>query len=175
MAKSDNQVYLIALGSNRRHGLIGAPEKILEHAFAALEMDDVNIFSQSRVMTSRPIGPSRRLFANACALLTTSLQPTEMIIKLKQVEQHFGRQYVGQKWRDRVLDLDIILWSGGIWVSSYPALSIPHPSWKNRSFVLNPAAEVAAKWRDPITGLTIAHLLCRHNSPKRVDQAGKQL
>ncbi|RYD41366.1 MAG: 2-amino-4-hydroxy-6-hydroxymethyldihydropteridine diphosphokinase, partial [Verrucomicrobiaceae bacterium] len=58
-----------------------------------------------------------------------------------------------------VLDLDIVLWSGGIWVS--PGLAIPHPAFRERGFVLSPAMDVAADWRDPVTGLKVRHLFAR--------------
>ncbi len=162
-------LYLIALGSNRRHSQIGSPAKILAQAIAALEMDDISVFSQSRQISSKPIGPSLRLFANSVAIISTILAPDRLLDRLQQIEAHFGRRNQGQSWRDRVLDLDIIFWSGGIWSSEKPSLAIPHPAAKNRHFVLHPAAEIAADWRDPVSGLSIAQLLYRFNHSKRVD------
>jgi 2-amino-4-hydroxy-6-hydroxymethyldihydropteridine diphosphokinase len=162
-------LYLIALGSNRRHSQIGSPSQILSHAIAALEMDDISVFSQSRQISSKPIGPSSRLFANAAAIISTILPPDQLLIRLQQIEAHFGRRNRGQIWGERVLDLDIIFWSGGIWSSANPSLAIPHPAAKNRHFVLHPAAEIAADWCDPVSGSSIAQLLYRFNHSKRVD------
>lgn len=167
-------LYLIALGSNQRHPLLGKPADILEHAIAALEMQDLDIFSQSKITTSRPIGPSQRNFANSAALISTKLNPDELLTRLQQVERHFGRRSFGQRWRERVLDLDIILWTGGIWISDHPALTVPHPSWQTRRFVLQPAAEIAPHMRDPITGLNVMQLLYQFNRPKRVDRGSKR-
>ncbi len=171
---SSENLYLIALGSNRRHAAIGSPAKIIEHAVAALEMPGISVFAQSPSIASRPVGPSQRNFANAAVIIASSLGPDQVLRHLKQIETHFGRCLRGQPWRDRVLDLDIILWSGGIWSSDKPALAIPHESWKNRHFVLYPAAQIAPDWRDPISGLSVAQLLNRFNRSKRVDQYGKQ-
>ena len=58
-----------------------------------------------------------------------------------------------------MLDLDIILWSGGIWKGA--ELHIPHPEYRQRSFVLGPANAIAPEWCDPTTGLSIAQLNAR--------------
>lgn len=38
-------------------------------------------------------------------------------------------------------------------------LTVPHPRFRERLFVLIPLAEVAAAWRDPVTGRTVQELL----------------
>jgi 2-amino-4-hydroxy-6-hydroxymethyldihydropteridine diphosphokinase len=63
-----------------------------------------------------------------------------------------------------VLDLDIILWSGGAWPGPGPI--IPHPAFRKRDFVLQPLAEIAPAWRDPITGLSIRQLYVRLTAPR---------
>lgn len=162
-------LYLVSLGSNQRHALLGSPAAILEQAFAALEMEDVSVFAVSRILTSRPIGPSQRQFANAAAILLSPIAPDDLLVRLKTLEAHFGRRAVGQKWRARVLDLDIILWSGGIWSSDSPPLAIPHPLLQSRAFVLQPASEIAPDWRDPVSGLRIRQLFSQLIRPKPLD------
>ena len=58
-----------------------------------------------------------------------------------------------------MIDLDIILWSGGSW--GEPALTVPHRLFRGREFVLAPLARVAADWRDPVTGLSVRQLAAR--------------
>lgn len=81
-----------------------------------------------------------------------------MLKTLKRLERAHGRR-PSRRWGDRVLDLDIVAWSGGIWASS--ALVIPHPAFRNRRFVLAPLCDIAPRWRDPVTLLTVRHLLAR--------------
>jgi len=42
-----------------------------------------------------------------------------------------------------------------------PALTIPHPRFRDRAFVLAPLAEIAPGMMDPETGLTVEALLRR--------------
>lgn len=109
------------------------------------------------------------MFANAAAIIASPLDPPALLIRLHEIEAHFGRERRGQKWRARVLDLDIILWSGGIWADDRPALHIPHLAMRSRGFVITPAAMIAPYWRDPVTGLTIRQLQSRLTRPKPLD------
>ena len=84
------------------------------------------------------------------------ISETDLLITLKAIERKFGRRAGGQRWSARVLDLDIVLWSGGAWSSRN--LTIPHPQFRRRGFVLAPAQDIAAQWRDPRTGLTLRQL-----------------
>ena len=148
--------YAIALGSNRRHGRHGAPAGVVRAAAEALrdlgDLEDV-----SSIVATPALGPAGRGFANAVALLTTSVAPDDLLDALKAIERDFGRRS-GRRWGPRVLDLDIILWSEGAWAGGP---TIPHPSFRERLFVLAPLAEVAPLWRDPLSGLTVRQLLHR--------------
>ena len=157
--------YLIALGSNRRHVRHGAPRDVLAKALRRLGRHDVKVEAVSRTISSAPIGPSQRRFANAVALVETERAPDAMLALCKRIERKFGRRR-GRRWGSRVIDLDIILWSGGIWTSQTPSLAIPHPGFRGRDFVLGPAAAIARDWRDPLTGLTIGQLHARLRRPR---------
>ncbi len=151
--------YLIALGSNVRHMRHGAPRQVIEAALAALAEQDIRVECRSRVIASLPIGPSQREYANAAAVVSAPFDPPEMLTCLKAIEADFGRRRGGRRWGARVLDLDVILWDGGIWAS--PGLVVPHPAFRERDFVLRPAAQIAPDWRDPFTGLCVRHLVTR--------------
>ncbi len=151
--------YLIALGSNQRHHHHGAPRKVLRAALQALEREGIGCKAASPVIASAPIGPSRRCYANGAAVVHSKLAPDRLLERLKMIEVRFGRRRGGQRWAARVLDLDIVLWNGGAWSSL--GLTIPHVNFRKRRFVLQPAAVIAPRWRDPITGLTMRQLQFR--------------
>jgi 2-amino-4-hydroxy-6-hydroxymethyldihydropteridine diphosphokinase len=153
--------YAIALGSNRR-GRHGAPAATLRAAAAAIGAKRL-----SRIRLTPALGPAGRGFANAVALVDSALDPPALLARLKQVERDFGRR-PGRRWGPRVLDLDIILWSGGSWAGGGPV--VPHPEFRRRRFVLEPLAELAPAWRDPITGATVRQLL--HRLTRRHPSAG---
>lgn len=152
-----NNCYLVALGSNRRHGRNGSPCAVVGAALEELAALGT-VVSRSSIIDSAPIGPARRRFANAAALVESELDPDAMLAALKRMEREFGRKR-WRRWGDRVLDLDIVMWSGGAWSSA--GLTIPHPEFRRRSFVLGPASEIASDWSDPVTGLTIAQIYAR--------------
>ena len=157
------QRYLIALGSNKRHHRHGAPGRVLAAALAALEQEGVRVMAAAPAMQSPPLGPSKRRYANSAAVIESDLAPEELLRLLKQIEHDFGRRSGGQRWSSRVLDLDIVLWSGGVWSST--DLTIPHQQFRRRDFVLGPARQIARDWRDPITGLSLNHLYIRLTRP----------
>ena len=97
-------------------------------------------------------------------MIASDLAPPALLARLKEIERTFGRRAAGQRWSARVLDLDIVLWDGGRWAAR--DLVIPHPQFSRRDFVLAPARHIAANWRDPATGLTIAQLHHRLTRPK---------
>ncbi len=160
-------LYAIGLGSNRRHARYGDPRRVLLAALAALESEDVEAVDASPIIASHPIGPSRRRYANAVALVASELSPPEMLARLQAIEARFGRR-TGQRWGARTLDLDILLWSGGAW--SNAALTIPHPALADRAFVLGPLRAIVPEWRHPLSSHSIRHLAARLVRPKPVDR-----
>ena len=159
--------YAIALGSNRRHGRYGAPSETIRAAVAALEEAGIGVDALSTIRQTSALGPAGRSFANAAAILSSSLDPRDLLEQLKGLENWFGRR-PGRRWGARVLDLDLILWSEGPFANA--DLVIPHPSFRQRLFVLEPLNEIAAHWRDPLTGLTVRQLRARAMARRPVDQ-----
>jgi 2-amino-4-hydroxy-6-hydroxymethyldihydropteridine diphosphokinase len=154
--------YAIALGSNRC-SRFGSPAETLRAAIAALDARTV-----STIRATPALGPAGRSFANAMVIVDSDSDPDQLLAELKAIERDFGRR-PGRRWGPRVLDLDIILWSGGAWGGPGPI--VPHPEYRKRAFVLEPLAEIAPGWRDPLTGATTRQLLARLTAPRPVPRA----
>ena len=153
--------YAVALGSNRRSRW-GGPAETLRAA-----ADAVGAARLSRIRSTPALGPAGRGFANAVALVETRLDPPQLLAMLKSVEADFGRR-PGRRWGPRTLDLDIVLWSEGAWEGC--GLIVPHPEFRRRLFVLEPLAEIAPQWRDPVTGAGVRQLLHRARRRGAVDR-----
>ena len=157
--------YLIALGSNRPHARYGSPRRVLQAALAAL---GGKLEAVSPIITSAPLGPSRRRYANAAAVVRSKREPDRMLARLKALELKFGRRSSGQRWGPRVLDLDIIMWEGGMWSS--PGLTVPHISFRSRRFSCSSAA-----MRDIVrssVGIATTITLGPHGSGREVEVFG---
>jgi 2-amino-4-hydroxy-6-hydroxymethyldihydropteridine diphosphokinase len=137
------QLYAIAIGSNRPHGRYGRPPHVVEAAIARLD-EKFGLFDASPILMNAAHGGAGRDFANAVALVESKAEPPEVLNVLKSLEREFGRRR-GRRWGSRVLDLDIIAWSGGQW--SMRRLHVPHRSATSRSFVMGPLATIAPGWR----------------------------
>jgi 2-amino-4-hydroxy-6-hydroxymethyldihydropteridine diphosphokinase len=131
---------------------------------AALKEEGLEVVACSPFIETAPLGPARRRYVNGAALVETELEPDELLALLKRIERRFGRTRGGRRWSARVLDLDVILWSRGMFGS--PELVVPHPRFRERAFVLGPATAIAPGWRDPVSRLTLHQLFARLTRPR---------
>jgi 2-amino-4-hydroxy-6-hydroxymethyldihydropteridine diphosphokinase len=141
----------IALGSN-----LGDRKGLLRDAVAALA-DLVGGLRVSSWHRTAPVGVRPQPeFLNGAATGETTLSARELLDRLLAIEQRLGRTrpYAGAA---RTLDLDLILYGDA--VIDAPGLIVPHPRFRERRFVLEPLAEIAPGWVDPVTGLTVEALL----------------
>jgi 2-amino-4-hydroxy-6-hydroxymethyldihydropteridine diphosphokinase len=142
----------IALGSNlgdRREHLAYGVRAIAQHLSnprASAFIDTVAV----------DVAPDHPRYLNGAVVGTTTLSPRELIDRLMAIEKERGRQRPFPM-APRTLDLDLILY--GSRIIDEPGLTVPHPRFRARRFVLAPLAEIAPEWRDPISGLTVAELL----------------
>ena len=143
----------IALGSN-----VGNREQYLKDALASLA-PDVSIIRLSRWFETEPVGMTgeQRAVINAAATGETLLSARELLARMLDIEQQLGRTRP-HPGAARTVDLDLILFGDQV-IDEPPTLVVPHPRFRERRFVLEPLADVAPDWTDPVTGLTIAQLL----------------
>lgn len=163
MADTSIHLYAIALGSNRAVAARRGPAQLLQEALTRIAVHG-DVLAVAPIIVTAPLGPSSRRFANSAALVKTSLPPQAMLAFLQSVETSLGRRRY-RRWGARSMDIDIILWSGGLWRSR--SLIIPHPAFANRDFVLSPLTAIATDWRPPRLGCAIRHLNARFIKTKR--------
>jgi 2-amino-4-hydroxy-6-hydroxymethyldihydropteridine diphosphokinase len=142
----------IALGSN-----LGDRRRHLQFALERLEAH-LSRLRVSSIRETEPFGvpAPQPPYLNAVLVGETTLDPEELLAELMRIERARGRQRPSAR-APRTLDLDLVLF--GDRVLSTPALTVPHPRFRERRFVLEPLAELAPEWRDPVTDRTIAELL----------------
>ena len=140
----------IALGSN-----VGEREATLHAAVAALGAFIHNLHVSSLYETPYVGAERQPPVLNAAIVGDTSIPAHPLLERLLAIEQQFGRTrpYGGAP---RTLDLDLILYGSS--VIDEPGLVVPHPRFRGRRFVLEPLAEIASDWRDPVTGKTVGEL-----------------
>lgn len=143
----------IALGSN-----LGDREATLHAAVAALhpfiQHLRVSSFHETAYVGAEPQPP----VLNGAVVGETTVAAHRLLERLLEIEREHGRTrpYGGAP---RTLDLDLILY--GESTIDEPGLIVPHPRFRERRFVLEPLAEIAPGWRDPVTRKTLKELLDR--------------
>ena len=100
-----------------------------------------DVVAVSSVYETDPVGgPSQGAFLNIVVELDTELAPMKLLGVCHRIESSAHRVR-DERWGPRTLDIDII-WMDGIEMHE-PALTIPHPRWMQRKFVLAPLRELA--------------------------------
>lgn len=140
----------VALGSN-----LGDRRAHLDHACARLAAF-LGGFRRSSYVDTAPVGvgPQPR-FLNAAAVGTTALAPRALLEALLAVERERGRERPAPG-AARTLDLDLVLFGDRVLDES--GLTVPHPRFRERRFVLEPLAEIAPDLVDPVTGKTVGEI-----------------
>lgn len=146
-------IVAIALGAN-----LGHRRAALDFAVGRLSQVFPGLVV-SQYIETEPEGDGLQdqpLYLNAVAVGETALPASEILDRLLAIERAYGRErpYPGAA---RTLDLDLILLGDAIEIT--PSLSVPHPRFRERFFVLGPLAEIAPDLVDPVTGLKVWELL----------------
>jgi 2-amino-4-hydroxy-6-hydroxymethyldihydropteridine diphosphokinase len=143
----------VALGSN-----LGDRAAALRFAVARLS-ELLAGLKVSSIRETAPEGPGvagHPLYLNAAAV-GRSVQTAQSILHtLLEIERDYRRERP-YPLAPRTLDLDLVL--AGDDVVQADALTVPHPRFRSRLFVLEPLAELEPDLRDPVTGSTIAELM----------------
>ncbi len=152
---------VLGLGSN-----VGDKRSRLRRAIQGLSSARLEIIQASSVYLTEPVDyPDQAWFLNQALVIRTRLGPHRLLAHCLAVEEALGRRRLPPKG-PRVIDVDILLYADQ--VISDRELTIPHPRFHLRRFALAPAAEIAAPWKHPLLGLSLASLLKGCQDPAEV-------
>lgn len=145
---------LVALGANlgdRRANLVSAVD-------ALRALPATRVVALSGAYDTAPVGPpDQPRYLNAAVLLATALEPKDLLGRLLAIERELGRRRSESRWTAREIDLDLVLHGESTLADG--DLVLPHPRFRERAFVLLPAAEIAGWMRDPVSGERLESLL----------------
>ena len=149
-----NLIYL-SLGSN-----LGHREQHLGEAVKLIQSRVGEPERVSHYYESEPWGySSENRFCNCCLSVRTTIGPLPLLDQLLGIEKKMGRQRGGTGYRDRIIDIDLLLF-GDIRLD-HTRLTLPHPDMRNRRFVLVPLAEIAHEQIHPVAGISIGKMLAQ--------------
>jgi 2-amino-4-hydroxy-6-hydroxymethyldihydropteridine diphosphokinase len=118
---------------------------------------EVEVVAVSSIRETDPVGfADQPRFLNAAVALDTELEPRALLELLMAVERELGRTRDGLRFGPRTIDLDLLLY--GDEVVDEPGLTVPHPRWLERRFVLEPLAELNDELTVPEKGAVQALL-----------------
>jgi 2-amino-4-hydroxy-6-hydroxymethyldihydropteridine diphosphokinase len=129
----------LSLGTN-----LGDRQSNLDTALTLIAREVGTIIAASDIIETEPWGfDSPNQFLNMAVKVQTNLQPLEVLRTTQEIERTLGRNHktVNGVYHDRLIDIDILLYDN--LVMNSPELTIPHPRMYQRSFVIQPLAQIA--------------------------------
>lgn len=142
----------LSLGSN----LNNPREQILQAVERMKKHPRLHNIVCSKLYQSRPLGPKDQPdFVNNCVRLQTTFSPSLLLDFLQWLELQSGRRRT-RHWGERSLDVDLLYYQHNAdelcWQHS--RLTLPHPQYMQRDFVLYPLREVLDhSWSIDVDGL----------------------
>ena len=146
-------LYYLSLGSN-----LGERERTLREALDLIGRQIGTLLRCSSLYYSAPWGfESEHPFCNLCCAVRTDLAPLDMLRATQAIERQLGRteKTTNGEYHDRTIDIDLIrafddegkeiklqISNVKSQMSNVPLLSLPHPLWQQRDFVVEPMKEI---------------------------------
>lgn len=154
MGEKGLNLAFIALGSN-----LGNREENINKAIELINSTIGKVIKQAKNIETEPVDMyNANLFMNTCIEVQTSLNVEYMLDELKKIEINLGRPANSKgKNESRTIDLDIIFYNQIVYSSEN--LTIPHPNYHKRDFVLVPMLELDNQFIDPKTKITLKQLI----------------
>jgi 2-amino-4-hydroxy-6-hydroxymethyldihydropteridine diphosphokinase len=143
-------VVYLALGSN-----VGIGDRQINQAITLLQ-DKLTRIRYAPHYSSKAVGYTDQPdFLNTAVKAETTMSPEELLAFTQEVEQTIGR-IRRFRWGPREIDVDIIFYDDLIITT--PELTIPHPRFAEREFVLKPLCDLNPDLIDPVSHKTVQEL-----------------
>lgn len=126
----------LSLGSNQK-----SPERQIRQAIKELrEIPHSSILKCSALYRTKAWGlTAQQDFCNVVVSISTTLDPSLLLKWCHAIENRHRRVRL-KRWGPRTLDIDIILYGNRAMHTNI--LTIPHPHYLSRDFVLQPLLEI---------------------------------
>ncbi len=150
-----SEICYLILGTNQ-----GEKIKNIEKTRMLILKTCGKIIHSSSIYHTEPWGfISEDFFLNQIVIISTTLQPRELLENILQIEKEMGRERIKNRdtYSSRVIDIDILFY--GQHEVNEPDLTIPHPRIEERAFVLVPLSEINTEIKHPRTGKTFWQIL----------------
>lgn len=156
--RGDRPVF-VGAGANLPHPSFASPRDTLQAALLELDRRGARVVRCSRWYRTAPVPASDQpWFVNVVAEIATSLSADDLLAMLHEIEDLFGRVRSVPN-AARLIDLDLLDYYGKISAPGAGRAVLPHPRMAGRAFVLRPLADLAPRWRHPVSGATISDLM----------------
>lgn len=163
-------VYL-SLGSN-----LGDRLGYLQQAASLLGAhQEISIVATSSFYETEPWQmDSENWFVNAIVQILTSLSPENLLAECQRVETQLGRKRNGKNaYTDRTIDIDILFYDNQL--LNTPTLTIPHPYFYKRAFLIVPMLEIAQDFIHPALNKTVSEIYDELENPEMVVLYGTRI
>ena len=146
---------VVALGSN-----LGDRRAHLQYAVSRLGecLREILVSAFIETPPKEPSPPGSPTFLNAVMVGWSAESPATQLRRLHRIEDDRGRCRT-VPGAARTLDVDLIL--VGDLVVDTTTLTVPHPRFRERDFVLGPLASIAPELIDPVSGISIRELFAQ--------------
>ena len=146
-------------------GNVGDAEQTLGEAARLINAEIGRVERHSRIYRTKAWGFEAEDFRNQVLVVESELEPMQVLDVVNDIERRLGRDRAveqmeksatGARYASRSIDIDILFYDDLVVESE--RLTLPHPRIAEREFVLEPLTEVAARWRHPVSGVSVQQM-----------------
>ncbi|WP_432412695.1 2-amino-4-hydroxy-6-hydroxymethyldihydropteridine diphosphokinase [Rasiella sp. SM2506] len=160
----------MSLGSN-----LGNRFEYLQQAVDAIFVEIGTLHKISSVYETPAMGFDGNAFLNCVLWVRSSLTAKQTLKALQKIEKKLGRERKKtlEGYASRTIDIDILLFNDEI--LSEKELEVPHPRMQERTFVLQPLAEVNGQLVHPMLQQNVIKLLSQTKDKGSITKQSKWL